>query len=91
MSFVGRHISSLPTPALIVDKEKVIIGKDCIMPDLFLAHPFVVPLHYNNNNFLVWGKLPKDARSSRNKQDLSASSDQNPQDGGGGRSAGITC
>ena len=24
MSFVGRHISSLPTPALIVDKEKVI-------------------------------------------------------------------
>ena len=24
MSFNGRHISSLPTPALIVDKDKVI-------------------------------------------------------------------
>ena len=23
MSFIGRHISSLPTPALIVDKDKV--------------------------------------------------------------------
>ena len=36
MSFVGRHISSLPTPALIVDKEKV-IGKDFILPDLFFG------------------------------------------------------
>ena len=92
MSFVGRHISSLPTPALIVDKEKV-IGKDFIMPGLFFGTPSrcSLSLHLDvNYNFIVWGKLPKDAWSSRNEQDLSASSDQNPQDGGGRRSAGIT-
>ena len=37
MSFVGRHISSLPTPALIVDKEKVIPVNFCSPP---------LPLHW---------------------------------------------
>ena len=42
-----------------------------------------------NKNLLVWGQLPKDARSCCNEQDLSSSSDQNPQDGRGRRPTGI--
>ena len=37
MSFVGRHISSLPTPALIVDKEKVICETPSLPLDLFMS------------------------------------------------------
>ena len=43
MSFVGRHISSLPTPALIVDKEKVICETPSFPADLFLDPLFMSP------------------------------------------------
>ena len=94
MSFVGRHISSLPTPALIVDKEKVICETPSFPADLFFGTLSLCPLHNTfksdmNKNLLVWGQLSKDARSRCNEQDLSSSSDQNPQDGRGRRPTGI--
>ena len=83
MSFIGRHISSLPTPALIVDKDKVFF-----LHFLFIHLVLAVLLNICEWIFLVWSQLPQDAGSGQDQQDLSSSSDQNPQNCGRRRSAG---
>ena len=82
MSFIGRHISSLPTPALIVDKDKVFFFA------LFIHSPGFSAPFKDLWIFLVWSQLPQDVGSGQDQQDLSPSSDQNPQNCGRRRSAG---